>query len=960
MDYLSRGFKSVLGGQADGSTEGPSGAETIDRLCDRVSSATLLDDRRDAVRALKSLSKKFRLEVGTSAMNVLTGVLQKDRTDAEICGLALEALVNVMTVEEVGGENGTQLTDADLAVQFSEIFLKDPENVTILLTLLEEYDFRVRWPTVRLLTALLHNRAMQIQQCVLVSPLGVSRLMDLLSDSREVIRNDGLLLLIQLTKGNAAIQKIVAFENAFDRLLEVISEEGYSDGGIVVEDCLLLMSNLFNASNINFFREGSYIQRLVPFFDFTEYTTAGQSWNEPKVKNVLLMLKLIRSLVSPSNPPQSTQSSQKIIHNCKLLKILCEILMTTGIPAEILTETINTVAEIIRGNQTNQAFFSVVDAPYNPPKPAIVVLLMSMISDKQPFPLRCAVLYCFQCYLYKNSTGQSRIISTLLPSSAEASNVTAGQLLCGGLFSSDSFSNWCAATSLSHALLGNKELKEQLLRVQLATGVGNQPVSLLQQCSNILSNGGSSVQTKAAVLSLMCNWLSNCPVAVSHFLSNGAIIPFLLACVEQPCEVHEAAIQGMSAILIGVCIVYNSNDVESFTVESIKRLITTRIDPEHFVAKINDVSKTEPFTNAAKHTQILEKDVEDILFDHEFTKQFKKLEVSIAKVLFDDDEDGVSEKSKSSQSNDAVLASYKELIREQDEELTKLRSKCTELEKTYAQALRELEKQAIELVQMRNQIGLMKEHQPDDKHEYFRSQLNALNEQIRQKDQQIHVLQSGTAPNHVTDTPNISQVEIDEIKTKLKQREAENKELLSQLEKTQNSLSVTQASLEVITAHKTLQEDGHSTAQSEEEHIELENLRIQIIGLRNENEKLKNNQVSPSQGSLITSLQAELTLKTNEYTQQKQDYEDLLVLLEDQDAKIKKFKNRLRLLGDVINDDSTDDDSEDDTNYDEEKIANTPDNAIVPGEEEEINKFLTSAVSNIELNQPNIEPTQTI
>lgn len=42
----------------------------------------------------------------------------------------------------------------------------------------------------KLLTVLLTNRQKEIQEIILVIPMGVSRLMDLLSDSREIIRND--------------------------------------------------------------------------------------------------------------------------------------------------------------------------------------------------------------------------------------------------------------------------------------------------------------------------------------------------------------------------------------------------------------------------------------------------------------------------------------------------------------------------------------------------------------------------------------------------------------------------------------------------------------------------------------------------------------------------------------------------------------------------------------------------
>ncbi len=68
-------------------------------------------------------------------------------------------------------------------------------------------------------------------------------------------------MLIALTRNNASIQKIIAFENGFDRILQIIREEGYSDGGPVVEDCLILFLNLLknNTSNQTFFREGIHI-----------------------------------------------------------------------------------------------------------------------------------------------------------------------------------------------------------------------------------------------------------------------------------------------------------------------------------------------------------------------------------------------------------------------------------------------------------------------------------------------------------------------------------------------------------------------------------------------------------------------------------------------------------------------------------------------------------------------------
>ncbi|XP_069599572.1 general vesicular transport factor p115 isoform X5 [Ranitomeya imitator] len=927
MNFL----RGVMGGQQSSGVQ-PSGGETIQKLCDRVASSTLLDDRRDAVRALKSLSKKYRVEVGTQAMDHLLSVLQSDRADSEIIGYALDTLYNIMSndVEEAAEseEENQQVQTDDLGVQFTEMFIKQQENVTMVLSILEEFDFHVRWPGVKLLTSLLRQQGPQVQQIILVSPMGVSRLMDLLDDSREVIRNDGLLLLQQLTKSNAAIQKIVAFENAFERLLDIITEEGNSDGGIVVEDCLLLLQNLlkYNNSNQNFFKEGSYIQRMKPWFEVGD---DNSGWSAQKVTNLHLMLQLVRVLVSPGNPPGATSSCQKFMYQCGLLQQLCIILMATGVPADILTETINTVSEVIRGNQVNQDYFASVNAPSNPPRPAIVVLLMSMVNERQPFVLRCAVLYCFQCFLYKNQKGQGEIVATLLPSTIDATSLSAGQLLCGGLFSTDSLSNWCAAVALAHALLDNSTQKEQLLRVQLATSIGNPPVSLLQQCTNILAQGdkidrrGSKVQTRVGLLMLLCTWLTNCPIAVTHFLHNAANVPFLTGQISENLGEEEQLVQGLCALLLGICIYYNDNSFEGNTKEKLKQLIEKRIGKEIFTEKLGFITKHEFYSKAAQKPQPIFHTPDYMMFDHEFTKLVKELEVVIIKAIYKSSEEDKKEEEvkKSLEQHDNIISHYKSVIREQDIQLEDLKQTVSSLQVKNEQFQTTISQQLAQIQQHKDQYNLLKVQLGKDSQHHnshnsnvqmngFQSEeVSRLKEEIEELTKRHELLQGELSEKNVL---------LENLKYSHAGGQAEQSigvsEQVSELHKEMETLK---SQLLVQSAEiNRLQAERMELFQKLESNDERKALSEEKSSLKRELDAAQ---------STSAILQDEKQKLTQEVAESKKEQDDLLILLADQDQKILSLKNKLKGLGEQVEDeddlesgDAGDEDEDDDDDLDEE------------------------------------------
>lgn len=721
-------FYKLFGG-ISGSTESAannleassiSGAETIERLCDRVQSASLIEDRRDALIEIKSLSKKYKLEVGTHAMPILIDVLDTFRADSEVCCLALDTLYNVMTTDK-SDEMEQKNLPSDITTQFTEMLIKTSSNVNLIFDLLDEFEFQTRWSTLKLLNVLILNQTQSLQDSILEIPRGVSRLMDLLNDSREVIRNDTLLLLNNLIKSNTNIQKIVAFESGFDRIMEIIEGEGsVIDGGVIVEDCFNLLLNLLimNNSNQNFFKEANYIKMLCKYLDLSSAMNTNNSlteglgneldtnneniWTAQKVINLNLLLKLIRCLVAPNNQHSIVNDCQKAFSHFGLLHRLCALLTLPGVPAELLSEAISTVGEVIRGNTANQTLFSNVQMQTNPPRPIIVILLIIMNNEKQPFHLRCSIIYCFQCFLYKNEDAKANIVETLLPQEQnvpQQNKISTGQILCNGLFSQNEiFSNWFCAVAVLHTINDNSKLKEQLLRVQLSINLSSDAqsnsVSLMQQCMNILVESTSAsqnqnipnryrFQTAVSILMLIATWLANCPVAVTYFLSEQQNIPYLISQVSSTdTEDKSLIIQGLSAFLLGLGMLYNMNQVEAYTIEKLRDIIRKRIGIEQFEGKLEFISQHELYTRTLKKPTFAFKckQANDLLFDYEFTRLYKSNETLILNVLKNKNISGFIMDDQISPSQNGSISSLRD-----DNEATKANSLPREQEQIVAQ-----------------------------------------------------------------------------------------------------------------------------------------------------------------------------------------------------------------------------------------------------------------------------------
>ncbi|KAG6877998.1 hypothetical protein C0993_000958 [Termitomyces sp. T159_Od127] len=326
MEFLSQTYVALRG--PTGAPQTPQ--DTINRLSDRLSPAALLADRRAAVLALKGLSRDCKRDVGDRALSGLLEVLANDaEVDADIGKAVLETLQLLCDTED------GDVASKELGFKYTDQVLTNENTTHTLLSLLGDQNFYTRFATLQYLLTLLHNRRQLVQGYFLKSPNGTRNVVSVLEDKREIIRNgqypirnmnrfllqfstwikwslielaEVIALVQALISQSPDIQKVLAFEGAFEKLFTIVSQEGGVEGGAVTSSALTCVDSLlrFNSSNQSYFRETALPPVLCSLLlfppnihirDSAPQEFALQFWDNQKQHNASLVVGIIGMLV---------------------------------------------------------------------------------------------------------------------------------------------------------------------------------------------------------------------------------------------------------------------------------------------------------------------------------------------------------------------------------------------------------------------------------------------------------------------------------------------------------------------------------------------------------------------------------------------------------------------------------------------------------------------------------------
>lgn len=635
FNAVAQGVGGLVFGSGDEASQEDHGVE---QLLERISNGVLAEDRRKAMSELQDVvaeSRSAQLAFGAMGLPVILAVLREERHDLDLVRGALETLVNALATSEKLHGNKSQVQPG---VMNSELLSREPGSASLLLSLLEEEEFYVRYYTLQLLTTLCTNCPVRLQEAVLTTPQGITRLMDMLQD-REVIRNEALLLLAFLTRSAEEIQKIAVFEGAFEKILSIILEEGSSEGGIVVQDCLELLNNILrnNPSNQIFLRETLGLQPIASLLKLRKSNSL--SITQQKTVNLLCILETVTLLLSgdPTKEPGTDANviaNQTVLAQNNLLDYLLALSVEGRVSAvPVRCAALRCVGDLIHGHTRNcDLLASKFVGGESDAEPALHCILRWLLTTSHSSEWMSAE-YVIKCFCEGNPDGQFVLASTITPvpeSSSSGNNeleddklVSFGSILLRALHLSDGQKDLeasCRAASvLTHILKDNVRCKERVLDIPLEIPTSTLATTdlLMARCMRYLvaatyshsqNSGHTRLESKMwlqpILLRLLVTWLADCPAAVASFLEIPAHLTVLIELLTSAGSQENECVSGLAAVLLGECIVFNTGIDSTKSGSIIVDLISQRVGLTAYFTKWDGIQGSTIFSSAASTSKL--------------------------------------------------------------------------------------------------------------------------------------------------------------------------------------------------------------------------------------------------------------------------------------------------------------------------------------------------------------------